>query len=182
MVNALVSAFPPATLVDTAAVRVSTAPAIARLSLRARGELAPLSGALGTPLPARIGEIAGETTRIACLGPDEWLILAPAAAPVVAACAAVYAELPHSLTDISGREVSFHITGPRAAELLTTGCPRDIDAFPLGEVRRTVFHGIAVTLWRNAPDSFQLDTWNSFAPHIRDTLKTAAREFNAETD
>lgn len=71
-------------------------------------------------MPDRIGArtAAGEIEAVR-LGPDEWTILAPVGAVdvVIAACAGVYAGHPHSLVDISGREVTLAIKGPLAAEL-----------------------------------------------------------------
>mgnify|MGYP002134234170 CR=1 FL=1 len=49
-------------------------PLLARYALRARDAKA-LSKLIGRPVPARIGQIEGE---VACLGPDEWLLRAPA--------------------------------------------------------------------------------------------------------
>ena len=101
-------------------------------------------------------------------------------AGVTAACAAVMASHPHSLVETSGREVTLVIEGPRAAELLTIGCARDIEGIRVGEGRRTNCDGVTVVLWRDASDRFRLDVWHSFAPHLRDLLDTGCREFAAE--
>ena len=175
--------FTAGTLVDSAPARVSMAAPCGRLSLRARGDLAPLGAALGTDLPGRIGRRAGSgDTDILCLGPDEWAIHLPEArlAEVEAAFAGVYASHPHSLVDVSGAEVTFVVEGPRAAELLTLGCPRDIDTIAPGEGRRTVFDGATVILWRDAATRFRLDVRHSFAPHLFALLDTGCRELAAE--
>lgn len=182
--NAPLSSFPPGALADTAAARVAIAPACGRLSLRARGELAPLEAALGLALPGRIGQRSQAGALQAMrLGPDEWILQATEAgiAGIQSACAALYASHPHSLVDISGREVTLLVAGPRAAELLSIGCPRDIDMIAVGEGRRTLFDGATVVLWRDAPDAFRMDAWNSFAPHLADLLVTGCRELAAET-
>lgn len=182
--NAPNSAFTPSVLAESAAARVSLAAPRARLSLRARGDLAPLDAALGLTLPARIGRraSAGELQAL-CLGPDEWMLHAPEALldGLKAACDGVYATLPHSLVEVSAREVTFTIDGPRAAELLTLGCPRDIASIAVGEGRRTVFDGASVILWRDGESSFRMDVWNSFAPHVFHLLDTGCRELAAET-
>ncbi|UXT51039.1 sarcosine oxidase subunit gamma family protein [Agrobacterium tumefaciens] len=171
------------TLAESKAARVSILPAQARLSLRARGDIASLGAALGLILPERIGArvSAGERQAVR-LGPDEWTILAPAGevGELIAACAGVYAGHPHSLVDISGREVTLLIEGPRAAELLTLGCARDIDTIAVGEARRTIFDGVTVVLWRDAEDRFRMDIWNSFLPHLGHLLETGCRELAAE--
>lgn len=178
-----ISSLIPGAVAETAAARVGVLAAPARLSLRARGDLAALDKALGLALPDRIGKRA-EARGIEAirLGPDEWTVLAPAdaVAGLIAACAAVYGDHPHSLVDISGREVTFSIDGPRAAELLTLGCPRDIETIAAGEGRRTVFDGATVVLWRDAPDRFRMDVWNSFATHVGHLLETGCRELAAE--
>ncbi|WP_353474845.1 sarcosine oxidase subunit gamma [Salipiger sp. H15] len=179
--NAPLSAFPPATLAETPAAKVSSALPRTRFSLRARGDLAPLEQALGVTLPRRIGQTVKGPIEAACLGPDEWVLLASEAAPIAEACAGVYGTLPHSLVDISAREVTFVIEGPRAAELITIGCARDIDTIAPGTARRTLFDGATVTLWRDAEDRFRLDAWNSFAPHLLHLLQIGARELAAES-
>jgi len=173
----------PGHLIETAAAAVSLAPPQARFSLRARGDLSPLITALGLTLPGRIGQRSAQGGLEALrLGPDEWVLLAQPedAGALAAACAGVYPDLPHSLVDISAREKTFVIEGERSAELLTIGCPRDIAAIPVGEARRTVFDGATVILWRDAPDRFRMDCWNSFAPHLFQLLETGAREIAAE--
>lgn len=167
----------------SSAARVSVEAPCGRLSLRARGDLSALEGALGLALPRKVGgrAAAGELQAL-CLGPDEWMLHAPLAAVsgLVEACAGVYGALPHSLVDVSGREVSFQISGPRAAELLTLGCARDIDTIAVGEGRRTLFDGSTVILWRDAADSFRMDVWNSFASHLLHLLEVGVRELAAE--
>ena len=172
----------PGVLVETSACVVRLAPQTARLSLRARGDLSSLEAALGMTLPDRIGRRAkaGDLEALR-LGPDEWLLLAPEsdAEKLFAACAVVYPDNPHSLVDISAREMTFVLEGEGAAELLTIGCPRDIASIPEGGARRTVFDGATVILWRDAPTRYRMDCWNSFAPHLLQLLETGAREIAA---
>ena len=181
--NAPVPPLVPAVLAESAAARISLAAPCARLSLQARGDLTLLDTALGLVLPDRVGRRAeaGEVEAI-CLGPEEWMLHAPEpkADAIRAACAGVYATLPHSLVDVSGREVSFVIDGPRAAELLTLGCPRDIDSIAVGEGRRTVLDDVTVILWRDGDALFRLDCWHSFAPHLLHLFEIGCRELAAE--
>lgn len=181
--NAANFSFTAGTLVDSQPARVSMAASVGRLSLRARSDLSALNAALGLTLPDRIGQRATGRVEAICLGPDEWALRTAEADmdAVQSACAEVYPTLPHSLVDVSGREVTFVIEGPRAAELLTLGCPRDIDSIAPGAGRRTNFDGATVVLWRDAPDAFRMDVWNSFAPHLFALLETGCRELAAET-
>lgn len=166
------------------AATVSLLPPVARFSLRAgEGERASLSSALGTDLPAKIGQCSRQgEIEILCLGPDEWLVLASEseAAGITEACEAIYADAPHSLTEISDREVTLRIEGPKAGELMTLGCPRDLDHLPEGEARRSVFDGVSVVLWRDGPQRFRIDVWRSFAPHVMSLLTTGCGELALE--
>lgn len=182
--TALTLDFTPGPLAESGAVSVSLLAPIGRFSLRARAADMPvLSKAVGVDLPTKIGARANiGTVEILCLGPDEWHVLvAESDAPrLVERCASVYADAPHSLTDISDREVSVRIEGPKAAELLTLGCPRDLDRIAEGEGRRTLMDGATVVLWRDGKDSFRLDMWRSFAPHVVALLETGCAELAAE--
>lgn len=166
-----------------ASVTVEELAPIGRLSLRVRApERAAVSAALGLDLPGRIGDRA-ETDEVAalCLGPDEWVLTAPEAARdrIVAELAAVYPAAPHSLTDISDREIGFRIAGPGAATLLSIGCPRDLDRLEPGRGVRTLFDSVTVVLWRDGPELFRMDAWRSFAPHVRGLLETGRSELAA---
>lgn len=152
---------------------------VARFSLRVRPEnRATLMQALGLDLPARIGARSAAGGREAlCLGPDEWLLTAPETAPIAAA--AVYATTPHSLTEISDREITLRLSGPQVLDLLATNCPRDVAALAEGKGCRTVFDSATVTLWRDGPAEFRMDIWRSFAPHVRSLLAQAEAELIA---
>ncbi len=181
--NMRVSSPVPGTLAESKAARVSILAPQARFSLRARGDLAPLNAALGLSLPDRIGaRAASGEIGVLRLGPDEWTIVAPMAEinRLIAACAGVYVSHPHSLVDISGREVTLLIEGPRAAELLTLGCARDIETIAVGEGRRTIFDGVTVVLWRDAENRFRMDIWNSFVSHLGHLLETGCKELAAD--
>jgi len=181
---ALTNVFTPGPLATSSAATVTLLAPLGRFSLRLRETEAPaLSKAIGADLPNRIGgRTRVGTTEVLCLGPDEWLILVTEAdAPRLAeACTRIYAEAPHSLTELSDREVSVLIEGPKAVELLTLGCPRDIDRLSEGEGRRTLMDGATVVLWRDGAQSFRLDVWRSFAPHVITLLATGCTELAAE--
>lgn len=156
------------------------APAL-RLSLRVKpAHRATLGQALGLDLPLRVGERAqsGDTQAL-CLGPDEWLILAPEGAALADAARAVYAAAPHTLVDISDREVTLRLTGPAVLDLLAACCPRHVAAMPVGSAARTVFDSATVVLWRDGPADFRMDVWRSFAPHVRSLLAQVQGELAA---
>ena len=98
--------------------------------------------ALGVTLPAaacRAG-VSGERAAL-WLGPDEWLLLAPLAQSGLAQrIERALAGLPHSLVDVSHRQVALLLEGPAAAALLASGCALGLDAaaFPISMCTRTM--------------------------------------------
>ncbi|PHQ71079.1 MAG: sarcosine oxidase subunit gamma [Paracoccus sp.] len=164
-----------------APVQIEELAPVARLSLRVRPDhRAALADALGLDLPARIGDRAALDGREAlCLGPDEWLILAPEAADLIADAAAVYPTAPHSLTEISDREITLRLSGLSVLDLLATCCPRDVGALAVGRGCRTVFDSATVTLWRDGTTAFRMDVWRSFLPHVRNLMALTEAELAA---
>lgn len=164
-------------------VKIEELAPVARFSLRVREANAPaVSQALGLDLPGRVGQTAeAQGGTVLCLGPDEWLICAPEEArdAIVAAAAEAYGTAPHSLAEVSDREISYAVTGPAAQELLSIACPRDLDLLAPGQAIRTVFDTAQVVLWRDRPEAFRLDVWRSFAPHVRALLETGQAEIVA---
>jgi sarcosine oxidase subunit gamma len=168
---------------DLARVAVRDLPPAARYSLRVGpADRAAVAEAIGVALPERIGvrAVAGARSAL-CLGPDEWLIEAPAAdaAGLAAALADAAARLPLSAVEVSDREITYRLEGPGVLDLLATGCPRDLARMPIGDGTRTVFDTAQVVLTREAEDRFHLTVWRSFAPHVRALLDIAARELAA---
>ena len=174
------SGFEPGPLTASVAAQVGLAAPVSRFALRARGDVSHLAEALAMPLPSKVGHVAtsplGKAVR---LGPDEW-VLKTTQDDLEASSARVYATTPHSLVDVSGREVTFEISGPRALDLLTIGMARDPEAIPVGDARRVNFDGVTVLLWRLEERRFEMDIWHSFAPHILELLKTGTAELAAE--
>ena len=156
------------------------APAL-RLSLRVKpARRGALGQALGLDLPARVGSrAAANGVEALCLGPDEWLIVAPEGTDLAAPARAVYANAPHSLVDISDREITLRLSGPAVLDLLAACCPRDVGAMPVGSAARTVFDSATVVLWRDGPADFRMDIWRSFAPHVRSLVAQVRQEIAA---
>jgi len=168
-------------LFGTSAVQVSLAKARSRFSLRMRAGMDPISEQLGIVLPRQIGQVERNNKyEILCLGPDEWLVLTHDAEKLRQVCVQVSASEPNSLVDISAREISFEIEGPKAKDLICIGCPRDPLSLKLGEGRRTVFNEASVILWRDAENYYRIDVWHSFADHLLDLLEIGCRELSLE--
>jgi sarcosine oxidase, subunit gamma len=157
-------------------------PPAARHILRGAPAVLDAAGkALGLSLSMPVCRASIEATRAALwLGPDERLLLGDESSAIESASRLqqVLQQLPHSLVDISHRQVALAITGPEAATVLAAGCPLDLDpgAFPVGMCTRTVLAKAEIVLWRRAHDSFHLEVWRSFAGYVSGVLAEAARE------
>ena len=181
------------------AAALPAAPAM-RVNLRAGADAVPaLEAALGLSLSGAIGTSDTDRLRSALrLGPDEWLLIEEDAggktgggagkeSGVDGGAGAFRAPLPtdlagvgaiHSAVDVSHRNAAILVTGPRAAEALEHGCPRDLslEAFPPGACARTLIGKCEVVLWRGKPDAFRIEVWRSFAPYAMDFLAEACRD------
>jgi sarcosine oxidase subunit gamma len=114
------------------------------------------------------------------LAPDEQLLLAPLAAGEALAgpLRDALSALPHSLVDMSHRQIAIEISGPTAQTLLNAGCPLDLhlSAFPAGMCTRTILGKADIVLWRTGTDSFHVEVWRSFADYVARFLTEASRE------
>jgi sarcosine oxidase, subunit gamma len=167
-------------------VALTALPPAARYILRGRPRAIHAAGAaFGAALPQQACHaVVMQHGRAALwLGPDEWLLLAlPADGPALAASLDhVMAGLPHSLVDVSHRQVAIEVAGPEAAAVLNAGCPLDLDetAFPVSMCTRTVLAKAEIVLWRVAPELFRVEVWRSFADYVWLFLEEASREHRA---
>lgn len=156
-----------------AGVMIEELAPLQRFSLRLRPVTLPQARlALGLDLPERVGAlVAAGQRRALCLGPDEWMVEWPEgdrpALPI---------GLPHALVDISDREITWRISGPRAAELLSIGIARDLSVLSPGKGCRTAFGTVQAVLVREGEDAFTLSVWRSFASHVAELLAIGQRE------
>jgi sarcosine oxidase subunit gamma len=133
--------------------------------------------ALRLALPAAACRAVSDGNRAALwLGPDEWLLLAPEHSNDGAVLRAALGQRPHSLVDVSHRQLAIELSGARAATLLAAGCPLDLDpdAFPVAMCSRTMLGKAEIVLWRTAPDVFRIEVWRSFAAYVAAFLEEAA--------
>ena len=161
-------------------------PVAARFVLRGGNEVrlaAQAAAGVGIPAQACRAAVQGERAAL-WLGPDEWLLVAPAAeaAELVNSLQTALAPLPHSLVDVGHRQVACALHGPQAATLLSAGCPLDLDesAFPIGMCTRTVLAKAEVVLWRTAAQTFRLEVARSFVAYVSLFLAEAARASGLE--
>lgn len=165
---------PDPAAVPTGSVTIRVLPTAPRWVLRADpARLDALAAAWRAPLPAELLRSASGAGRHALrLGPDEWLLLAEERD----AAAGLAHDPALSLVEVSSRDVSFEVAGPRAATALNTGCPLDLRpaAFPPAAATRTVFGKAEVVLWRPGVEpAYRLDCLRSFAPYVGSLLRQA---------
>ena len=143
-----------------------------RYSLRLRDDnVAAFEEASGQKLPRSIGaEVIWPDGVVFRLGPDEYFIrsLAGPSKHLLENLERALAPMPHSLVDISHRNLGIEINGEAAANFINIGCPLDlsVDAFPVGKVTRTVFERAEIILRRVDAKAFEIEIWRSFAPYL----------------
>jgi sarcosine oxidase subunit gamma len=154
------------------------APTVARHVLRGRLEaLAAAEGALGFALPREACRSASlNGTHALWLGPDEWLLLSAPEAGLGDRLEAAMGAHPHSLVEVTDRQIGLVVGGPEAEAVLSVGCPLDLDqaAFPVGMCTRTVLSKAEIVLWRTGPETFHLEVWRSFSAYLRQYLTASA--------
>ncbi|MDH5340712.1 MAG: sarcosine oxidase subunit gamma family protein [Rubrivivax sp.] len=166
----------------TATPWLRSLPASAKFILRGDPDaLAAAGQRLGLALPTSACRAAANGARAGLwLGPDEFLLLAPEneATAVATDLAAAFGVLPHSLVDVSHRQVTLELNGPQAEWLLGAQCPLPLDlrAFSVGMCTRTVFAKAEIVLWRTAPETFHMEVARSFTQYVVDLLHEIARE------
>jgi sarcosine oxidase, subunit gamma len=135
----------------------------------------------GAPLSEGTGRAATNQARAALsLGPDEHLLIVPEseATTFPVELGVALSGLPHSLVDVSHRQMAFELRGPHAEWLLAAGCPLPLDReeFPVGACTRTVFAKAEIVLWRTGPDVFRIEIARSFGRYVVELLGEVARE------
>ncbi len=169
----------PALSVQLAALAPAT-----RLAIRAGTAAATAIGlAFGVLLPTVPCRAMTARDRAALwLGPDEWLILAPAGAAVELVALAIKAVGAHpaSVIDVSQRTEAMEISGERAAWCLNAFCALDLDRrkFPPGTCTRTLLGKAEVVLWRIGAEVFRVETPRSLFPQVWACLEAARLEFH----
>ncbi|QRM56702.1 sarcosine oxidase subunit gamma [Sinorhizobium sp. BG8] len=160
------------------AARVEPAAPATRLSLRAGADaVSALSAALGLTLPTKAKTSASSKGRHALwLGPDEWLLIDENGADLLAAAAS--AKVLHSAVDVSHRNTAVIVSGPSAAEAITSASPLDLSpvVFPVGACARTVLGKIEAVIYRTGKDDYRVEFWRSFSPYAFGILSEGAED------
>jgi len=168
----------PVEVVESALMRMLL-PASRYVLRGPQASLVQAGAALDVPLSLVACRAAVRGSRAALwLGPDEQLLLdtASTGSEIPEVLAQALRDLPHSLVDVSHRQVALQVSGPNAAAAVNTGCPLDVSAFPVHMCTRTVLNKAEIVLWRTASDIFHIEVARSFAPYAALLLAAAARE------
>lgn len=134
--------------------------------------VAAVAACAGLPLPATPCTFAAAGERSAYwLGPDEWLLAAPAeeAAPLEMKLRGGLDGLRCALTDVSGACVAFDLVGAHARETLQRASPCDFhpQAFKPGRCVQTVFAKTSALIAATADNAFRLVVRSSYADYVR---------------
>lgn len=144
----------------------------------------PVRDAAGKAFGISLPEVAcrahagGERAAL-WLGPEEHLLLAPPtdARTLETQLDGALQGLAHSLVDVSQRQVALAVSGPRARDLLESGCPLDLDAerFAVNACARTLFAKAEVVLWRRGAEEYHLEVARSFADYVLEWMRAVNR-------
>jgi sarcosine oxidase subunit gamma len=156
-------------------------PSAARFILRGDGSIASSMGKIfGAPLPQKPCRATQVERRTAMwLGPDEWLLIAEDedAAKLFGTLEGSVESQPHSLVDVSHRQIGLIAQGRCAARVINAGCPLELSlgAFPVNMAVRTILAKAEIVLRRRSDDQFHIEVWRSFADYVSAFLTEAAR-------
>ncbi len=137
----------------------------------------------GIPLPMQPNRVAQmRDLRTLWLGPDEWLVTAPAglAPDLMGRLRRALADRQPSIVDLSGSRTVIEIAGAHARTLLEKGCGLDLHprAFGPGQCAQTLFARLPVIIDQlTAAPLYRLFVRRSSASWLSDWLIDAAQEF-----
>jgi sarcosine oxidase, subunit gamma len=137
-------------------------------------------------LPAACGLVSGtRDTWVLWLGPEEFLVVAPAEAheslggDLIQALREALDDGEGQVVDVSANRTTFELTGPRSRAVLEKGCSLDLHPRTLkaGTALSTEIGNIPVVLWKTGEESFRIFPRASFADFLGRWLLDAMREY-----
>lgn len=177
-----------------ATVSLREVPFHTHLTLRAASEPArqALGGALGAPLPDRVGAVSsgnrdhGRPVDIIWLGPDEWLavlddeaVTGESGRELVAACDTTLQGHRGQVVDVSANRATLELSGPHARTVLDKVIHLDLHPreFGVGRAVSTLLESVAVIVWRTGEDTWLVMPRASFTSYVARWLLDGMREF-----
>jgi sarcosine oxidase subunit gamma len=176
---------PLAPLIGRAGERLPLAerPFLGRINLRGRSADPAFGAAVRAVLNLDLPLQPDTTTRdgdrvLLWLGPDEWLAQVPDSLRALLLDrlrGTLHGQLA-SVTDVSDAYTTIDLDHPRAGDLLSRGCPLDLDPsiFPPGACAQSLFGKAGILLQRESPERFAITVRRSFARYLYDALQDAA--------
>jgi sarcosine oxidase, subunit gamma len=137
-------------------------------------------------LPPRSGDVRGTgDTAVLWMGPQEFLVVAPAEAheslggDLIQALRSALGDGEGQVVDLSANRTTFELTGPRARALLEKGCSLDLHPRVLktGTALSTEIGNIPAVLWKTGDESYRIFPRASFAYFLGRWLLDAMREY-----
>lgn len=141
----------------------------------------------GLDLPREVGAIRTGELRALCLGPADWLLVAPGPLSLAARGAIEGDSVRQglALVDLSAGLSVFEVSGPATREVLAKGCGLDFDlrVFAHRHCARTRFAQVAVVVdAREGADRFDLYVGRSHSSWLSEWLADSAVEFQRPID
>jgi len=144
-----------------------------------------VAGVVGVAPPVEPNTVAASgEIAVLWLGPDEWLVTAPAATGGALAdrLGAVLSGLHHSLIDVSTGRVVLELAGTQARAVLAQSTSLDLRprAFGPGRCAQTGLARVPVILQQiDAMPRFRIFVRASFAPYVSEWLQSTIAELAA---
>lgn len=141
--------------------------------------------ATGAPVPRTPGASGDAHRGVLWLGPDWWLVFGPPGTEgeTAARLRAALGEDHGSVVDVSAQRTALELTGPRARDVLVTGCSVDLHpwSFPAGACAQTLLARTQVVLHHLNPGegpapAYRVLVRASFAPYLAEWLLDAMTE------
>jgi sarcosine oxidase subunit gamma len=119
-----------------------------------------------------------EAVETLWLGPDEWLVVPPSgtAGDLTSALGTAFADVHHSIVDVSANRVAIELIHDGRAEMLSFVCALDLEApaWIAGRCAQTLV-GRAQVVLQERPDTTRLFARPSFAGYVIDLLLEVRR-------
>jgi sarcosine oxidase subunit gamma len=166
-------------------IRLAEAPFLTQLTLRVAPESAAtraMVGVIGAPLPTAPNTtcISGDI-EVLWMGPDEWLVVAPAGADGLLEALEQAVGAGHAtVVDVSDQRTAIDVAGADARELLLKGCALDLHprSVGVGRCAQTLLARAHVVLvQRTEEPAYRVFVRASFAEYLAEWLLDAAAEY-----
>jgi len=142
-----------------------------------------VAGCVGVALPGEaLSAMSSGNRSILWMGPDEWLVVAPAddRETLPAALAAALAGRHAAAVEVGESMTVIALAGPRARDVLAKGCTIDLhpSVFGPGKVVRTLLAKTGVILHKSdGTPTFEVTVHGSFADYAWRWLEDAGLEY-----